>query len=58
MLNLVKLASWDLSNRLETEGFPIIKVGLGISTNTDLCATIGAGVQYEYCVIGGMNISY
>jgi hypothetical protein len=45
-----------LSIKLETEGFPAIKVGFGINTTTELCGMVGAGVQFEYSVIGGITL--
>ena len=50
----LRAAAHELSLRLETEGFPQIKMGVGISTDTALNAIVGGGTQYEYTVVGGM----
>jgi adenylate cyclase len=48
----IKKMMYDLNNRFEAEGFPVVKVGVGVSTQTVLQGVVGGGTYFEYTVVG------
>ena len=42
----------ELNTKLENEGFPPIKVGIGISTGSALNGIVGSGSHLQYSILG------
>ncbi len=49
----IKSACTSLNLKFNMEGLPVMKFGIGMSTEPAVSAVVGGGVQFEYTVIGG-----